>query len=134
MAYDAAEDLIKHYRVDKMQKITANKEPRMGKERFKEFDMAKYAKRVFGMYTGEETDVVIQGENNMVGVLIDRFGKDIPIIALDDDYFEAKVNVALSPQFLGWIMSLGKGIRITGPEPVVDRMKQEIQRLKDQYA
>jgi len=134
VAYDAADDRIKHYRVDKMQGIRITGERREGREHVESFDMAHYAKSVFGMFGGEETSVTLEGENGMVGVLIDRFGKDILIVPVDENHFEARVNVAVSPQFFGWIMALGDGIRITGPGPVVRRMRQEAQRLAAQYA
>ncbi|MGX8705220.1 MAG: helix-turn-helix transcriptional regulator [bacterium] len=133
VAYDDDARMIKYYRVDKMQRITIVEDARLGQERFKAFDIARYAKSMFGMFTGDETEVILQGENSMIGVLIDRFGKDIPLSAVDEDHFEAKVSVALSAQFLGWIMSLGRDIRITGPEAVVQRMRDEIRRLSEQY-
>ena len=43
------------------------------------------------------------------------------------------VDVHVSRQFLGWIISLGNGIRILGPAAVVDSMKAEIDRLAAQY-
>ena len=133
VGYDADDDQIKHFRVDKMQRIQITEEARLGKERFKAFDLGKYARSHFGMFGGEEADVVLQGQNALVGVIIDRFGKDTPIVPIDDDRFEAKVRVALSQQFFGWVMALGEGIRISGPEPVVRKMKAEIQRLNRQY-
>ena len=133
IAYDAGDDRIKHYRVDKMLRIRTVGESRKGKERFGAFDAARYAKSLFGMFGGEETGVTVEGENRMVGVLIDRFGKDIPIVPIDEDHFEARINVALSQQFFGWIFALGEGIRITGPEPVLRRLQDEIRRLNGQY-
>ena len=133
VAYDAADGLVKHYRVDKMQRITITDVPREGRERVAEFDMARYAKSVFGMFGGEETAVTLEGENGMVGVVIDRFGKDIPIVPVDDGHFEAKVNVVVSSQFFGWIMALGGGVRITGPGPVVKRMRDEARKIAAQY-
>ena len=50
-----------------------------------------------------------------------------------DGSFTAHVNVAVSPQFLGWIISLGSDIRITGPESVVQMMQEEAKRLLKQY-
>ena len=133
VAYDAEANTIKHYRVDKMLRITVLEEARLGKETFKAFDMAKYVKSVFGMFTGEETAVTLVAENHMAGVVIDRFGKDIAIKPVDDDHFQADVKVMISPQFTGWIIALGKSIRIAGPDEVIDRMKAEIQRLSEQY-
>ena len=133
VAYDAEAKMIKHYRVDKMLRIAALEEARLGKETFKAFDMAKYAKSVFGMFTGEETVVSLVAENHMAGVVIDRFGKDISIKPLDEAHFQAEVKATISPQFIGWIIALGKSIKITGPDAVIDRMKTEIQRLTEQY-
>lgn len=39
------------------------------------------------------------------------------------------VNVHVSRQFLGWVFSLGEGVKIISPDDVVDEMKQEIERL-----
>ena len=133
IAYDAEANMIKHYRVDKMLRITLLDEARLGRETFRAFDIARYAKSVFGMFTGEETTVRLIAENHMAGVVIDRFGKDISITPVDEDHFEAVVRVAISPQFFGWIVGLGRSIRIAGPDEVVDSLKGEIRRLNEQY-
>ena len=133
IAYDAEANMIKHYRVDKMLRITLLDEARLGRETFRAFDIARYAKSVFGMFTGEETTVRLIAENHMASVVIDRFGKDISITPVDEDHFEAVVRVAISPQFFGWIVGLGRSIRIAGPDEVVDSLKGEIRRLNEQY-
>ena len=133
VAYDADADMIKHYRVDKMLRIKALDEPRQGQKAFVAFDMALYSKSVFGMFTGEETTVTLEAENHMVGVIIDRFGKDISITPVSDTRFQATVNVIASPQFIGWIVALGKSIRIVAPDALVERMREEIHRLSEQY-
>ena len=133
VAYDADVDMIKHYRVDKMLRIKALDEPRQGQKAFVAFDMALYSKSVFGMFTGEETTVTLEAENHMVGVIIDRFGKDISLAPVSDTRFQATVNVIASPQFIGWIVALGKSIRIVAPDALVERMREEIHRLSDQY-
>ena len=132
IGYDAADGRIKHYRVDKMLDISPIDGPRQGGDRFK-VDMARYTNSLFGMYGGEEADVILEAENRMAGILIDRFGVDIPMAKVDDAHFETRVHVAISPQFFGWIMALGPGIRITGPGPVVARMREEVRRLRDDY-
>ena len=50
-----------------------------------------------------------------------------------DKHFTMQVDVHVSGQFFGWIMSLGEGVKIIGPDEVVEQMKQEIQRLQGQY-
>ena len=133
VAYDADEDKIKHYRVDKMLSIEVAKEKRQGLEQFRKFNMPRYTKSLFGMYGGEETKVTLEADNSMVGIFIDRFGKDIFIVPVGDDRFQVSVSVAVSNQFLGWIMALGSGVKIVAPAKVVDLMKTEVARLAEQY-
>lgn len=133
IAYDAEADRVKHYRVDKMKRITLLEAPRLGQERMARFDPAVYTQRLFGMYGGQPVRVTLEGENEMVGVLIDRFGKEVPVLPVDGAHFQAFVDVAVSPQFLGWVAGLGGGLRIVSPEPVVQKMQALVQRLAEQY-
>ena len=68
-----------------------------------------------------------------LALAIDRFGKDVMMIPVDEDHFNVSVDVRVSRQFLGWVFSLGESVRILGPEAVVDQMKAETQRLIGQY-
>lgn len=43
VAYDAADAQIKHYRVDKMVKLSVTDAPRKGRQAFQDFDTAKYS-------------------------------------------------------------------------------------------
>ncbi|MCR5279530.1 MAG: WYL domain-containing protein [Lachnospiraceae bacterium] len=123
VAYDEADNKIKHYRVDKMMKIALTEEKRAGKDLFKNFDMAKYSKSTFGMYGGRECLVKFRIANSMCGVFIDRFGKDITFFPVDDEHSEFSVNVNVSPQFFGWIFGLGPEVKIVGPADVVKELK-----------
>ena len=124
---------IRHYRVDKMLNIELLDERREGKEDFKKFDIPHYTRSLFGMFSGEEKKVTIEAVNEMAGVMIDRFGKDIIIAPVDDEHFQITVNVAVSDQFLGWIIALGEGVRIVGPADVVELMRGAAKRLTEQY-
>lgn len=123
VAFDDLDSKIKHYRVDKMMHISIEEEKRSGRDVFRNFDMAEYSKATFGMYQGQKAKVKIQFANYMCGVFIDRFGKDISFRPIDDEHSEFHVDVNVSPQFFGWIFSLGKDVKVTGPSEVVERMK-----------
>ena len=133
VGFDSEAGLIKHFRVDKMLRIALSNETREGREHFKKLDMADYARKSFGMFGGEEETVKLQVSNGLAGVIIDRFGKDVMMIPVDEDHFNVSVDVRVSRQFLGWVFSLGESVRILGPEAVVDQMKAETQRLIGQY-
>lgn len=134
IGYDSEAGKIKHYRVDKMLRLQMSDEKREGKEYFKKLDMADYAKKSFGMFGGREEKVKLLVENTLAGVIIDRFGKDIMLIPSDEEHFTVNVDVHVSTQFFGWIISLGERVKILGPEEVVAQMKKEIQRLARQYS
>lgn len=133
IGYDDGTESIRYFRVDKMKNLIVTEEMRTGEEKFKFMDMAIYSKKRFGMFDGEETEVELLCENHMAGVIIDRFGKSTPFLKKDADHFVAVVSVAVSVQFLGWVMALGDGVRLIGPDRVVEQMKQEVKRLNEVY-
>lgn len=133
VAYDGESSQIKHYRVDKMRKIKIMSVPRDGKEAFNEFDMAVYAKKVFSMFTGNEQTVKLEFDNGLIGVVMDRFGRDVMIIPSGNDKFIINVKVNVSNMFFGWLIGLGKGAKLLGPDIVVEQFKKEIDRLNEQY-
>lgn len=133
VGYDSDAGKIKHYRVDKMMHIQMSEEKREGRNYFKKLDMAEYAKKSFGMFGGKEQTVKLKVRNELAGVMIDRFGKDVMIVPLDDEYFTVSVNVHVSRQFLGWVFSLGEAARIIGPDEVAAQMREEAKRLMRQY-
>ena len=133
IGYDSDAEQIRHYRVDKMLRIQMSKEDREGREHFKKLDMADYAKKSFGMFAGKEQTVKLLVKNSLAGVIVDRFGKDVMMFPANEDHFTVNVDVHVSRQFLGWVISLGEDIKIAGPDEVVAQMKMEVERLMMQY-
>lgn len=133
VGYDSAEEKIKYYRVDKMLKVQMMTEEREGKEHFRKLDMAEYTRKSFSMFGGKEQQVKLLVNNELAGVILDRFGKDVMMIPAGETQFTVNVSVQVSSHFLGWIMSLGAGVKIVSPDDVVEQMKKEIKRLSNQY-
>ena len=133
VAYDGGSGIIKHFRVDKMQRITLTALPREGRAAFEAVDLAKYSNGLFGMFGGDRFPVTLECENAMAGAIIDRFGKDVALIPVDDGHFQVSLSVSPSMQFFGWIVGLGPGVRIIGPADMVQAMAQTVRRLQTQY-
>ena len=129
IAYDAADARIKHYRVDKMNRITIGDAERQGKDVFKALDMSAYTSRNFSMFAGEEADVVLDCDAGVIGVIVDRFGTDVSIHP-NGDRFTAFVRVAVSEQFFGWVAALGGTVRIVSPQPVKEQFLGLLDRLR----
>ena len=133
VAFDGNSGIIKHYRVDKMRKIEILDKARDGREEFEEFDAAKYAKKVFGMFTGDEQRVKIQFANKLIGVVIDRFGQDIMIMSKDNEHSVTRVQVNVSTQFYGWLAALGNSVRVISPENVRKEYRDFLRKALENY-
>lgn len=117
-AFDSEDKIIKHYRVDKMGKVELSCEKREGVEQFSAIDITSYTNQTFGMYGGREEIVTLQLPNRLIGVVIDRFGKEVDIRPMEEDCFRVRVRVALSGQFYGWLTGIGKEVEIISPSAV----------------
>ena len=111
---------LTHYRVDKMDTITATGTPRIQTEESRNLNLAAYAKKVFGMFGGEETNVRLRFDRSLAGVVIDRFGRDCMLIPDGAEHFTVTVTVAVSPLFLGWLAGFGQKVQILYPQSVID--------------
>lgn len=129
LAWDGDEGRFKHFRVDKMTHITAQKEPREGGEAFRRLDMSAYSQQVFGMFAGEAAPVRMRFAGHLVGAVIDRFGKDALLIPDGEDAFTVTAPVVASPQFFAWVFGFGAEAEILSPPEVrveAGRMAEEI--------
>lgn len=120
IAYDSENEKIKHYRVDKMLSAEVSEEKREGKETFLNFDPGEYSKKHFGMFGGREESVKLRCKNHMAGIIIDKFGTEIPFLHPDSEHFEFTAKVAVCHLFFGWLISFGNEIQILSPQNVID--------------
>ncbi|MBQ4105785.1 MAG: WYL domain-containing protein [Clostridia bacterium] len=133
VAFDDEAQAIRHYRVDKMERVEISDAARDGRDVFDKFDMALYSKSVFGMFGGELTTVKLRFHKSMIGVVADRFGKNACVVEDGDEHFTLDVNVALSPQFFGWLFGLSDKVQIIAPDTAVGMYKEELERIVQMY-
>lgn len=120
-AYDSVDGIIKHYRVDKMGHVDVLKEEREGLELFEKVDPAVYTNLTFGMFSGDEETVTLQFPNRLIGVVLDRFGREADIRPMTDRVFRIRVRVAVSGQFFGWLAGIGREAVIVSPAAVKEQ-------------
>ncbi len=123
-AYDGTDGIMKHYRVDKMGQVKVLKEAREGLEQFSEIDPAVYTNQTFGMFSGETETVTLQFPNRLVGVVLDRFGREADIRPMTDRIFRIRVKVAVSGQFFGWLSGIGREAVVIAPASVKERYRK----------
>mgnify|MGYP000793837270 CR=1 FL=1 len=112
------EGRLKHYRVDKMTNITKTGETRILGPEYENLDLTRYSSSVFGMFRGAPARVHLRFENALAGVVIDRFGRGTPCVPDGPDAFVCTVEVAVSPNFFGWLASFGARAQLLSPAPV----------------
>ena len=134
MAYNEKHpDKITHFRVDRMQRCEIVDNKRLGSELFKKRETKNYLTKTFNMYDGTEYNVTLECINKLSDVVIDRFGKDITLVTIDDDHFQVNVPINVSPQFYGWVTGIGSDMKIVGPEAVVNEYKEYMNEIMANY-
>ncbi|MGN1187195.1 MAG: helix-turn-helix transcriptional regulator [Lachnospiraceae bacterium] len=134
VGYDAEADGIKYYRVDKMKDITLLEEKREGKEVYEEsFDKSSFSRKLFSMFDGEKCRVKLEFDNSLAGVVIDRFGRETPLIPVDEGHFTISADIYVSQQFFGWLFAMGTKARIVEPQGVVDKWKAALKAAQDMF-
>ena len=133
VAYDGASGQMRHYRVDKMAQIALTGQPRLGEDRFPDFDLAAYGQKHFGMFRGEEATVTLRCRSQMAGVVLDRFGQDVILTPDGEDHFTVTLPVVLSPQFFGWLFGLEDNVVLTAPDWAAGAYRQKLSAVSVLY-
>lgn len=128
VAYDHNNQALRHYRVDKLNDVEILEETRLGQELYGELNPADYVNKAFGMFGAKEEDVILTFPEHLVGVIIDRFGKEVSI-RTQKEGLRARVKVMTSPQFFAWVAGVGKELKITGPENICKEYKEWLMDL-----
>lgn len=133
IGYDSKQKMIKHFRVDKMIRIERTNEPRDGKEAFIKTDPAIYSKNMFGMFSGKDEMLSIRIPERMLGVFVDRFGKDISVRDAGEENYVVHVQAIISEPFFGWLTGLGKDVIIISPQKTVREYREYLQDILEKY-
>ncbi len=120
-AYDGEDRIMKHYRVDKMGNVELTGQGRDGLQQFEKVDLAEYTNQIFGMYGGKQESVTLQFPRRLIGVVLDRFGKEADIRPMPEDAFRIRARVAVSGQFFGWLAGIGKEAKVVSPQWVREK-------------
>ncbi len=128
-AFDSQDRIMKHYRVDKMGQVTVLQKEREGMEQFAKTDPAVYSNQTFGMFAGEEETVTLQFPNRLIGVVLDRFGKEADIRPVTDRIFRIRAKVAVSGQFFGWLAGIGREAVVIKPAYVRERYQSWLEDI-----
>ena len=110
---------IVNYRVDRMCNTGMTEEDAVPMPAG--FDMEEYVQHQFRMFAGDEVEVVLECRNEIMKYIVDQFGEDVETWPASETTFFAKVSVADSPTFYGWVFPFEGKVKIAEPQEIRDK-------------
>ena len=86
----------------------------------KNFDLNVYLNSMFRMYNGQRKQIELVCSNDVMDAIIDKFGKDVHVLANDMKSFRAVIESSVGSVFYSWIFGFGGKVVIKSPEDVKD--------------
>lgn len=126
MCYSAKYEGMTNYRVDRMDEVEIEDEAVSEKAIIPDDDIAAYTEQVFKMYNGPTTDITIEFDDKLIGVIQDKFGEDTKIVRTSKDRCVASIKVQVSPVFWGWIFQFVGEMSIVSPDQLKEDYKRRI--------
>ena len=118
-----------HFRVDRFANIELLESRFFPSE---EFDTAAYTNKIVDMFAvASSIRVDLLCSNELMRVMIDDHGEDIPVQPCDEDHFLTTIEVNPSSTFYGWVFQFMGKIKILSPQKCVDEMRRAAKLFLD---
>lgn len=135
--YEKYDDLS-HYRIDRMKHVDVCDQPvrRLSEvSRYKAgFDAADYTKTVFNMYAGDKPEPVeLECSIDLLEVIIERFGINIPFRKIGEDRFSVRVSAVINDGFEKWLLNLGGSAIVRSPDSLRDSLRKRLESMLKQF-
>ena len=132
VCYDDKHEGTANYRVDRMEKAELGR-PFKKKKEFSDFSMEEYRRQSFAMFTGWPAETELLFTEDMTDEIFDRFGQEISVHNLGEDFLHIRVMVRVGRPFFLWVAGTCGKVRILAPEPVRKEFNNFIQKVKESY-
>lgn len=129
---DCHESFLK-YCVDRMRNIKIEDEPVTRNAAIATFNLDEYVSQSFSMYNGASRMVELLADPELVGAIIDRFGREVQMSRAEDGRARVSVRVMVSGAFFGWLAQFGARAVISAPSDVAVQYRDYLQSIVDQY-
>ncbi len=133
IAYNEKHASFPHYRVDRMDDVVVLDDAAIRNERIANYEVEKLEAAAFGMYGGESISTVLLVGNESMDAVLDRFGKEVDSVAIDDQHARVYVRVIKSPTFFGWLAQFGARVRIEKPVALAREYQAFLGSIMDAY-
>ncbi len=118
IAYYERYGRLSQFRIDRMNDVQVSQQPRFRLDHT--FDLGDYVRSTFGMFSGETQDLQICFHQELIEVVVDRFGQNIAFHTDGENHFTVNLKVVISPSFWGWLFQFGEKARVVAPQTAVE--------------
>jgi predicted DNA-binding transcriptional regulator YafY len=122
LGYSDKHGKIATFRVDRMSDVKVSRKTAIPPP--PDFDIADFCKRTFEMYDGELVEVELECDNDLMKVIIDKFGEEVHTEIISKERFRVRTEVRVSPMFYGWLFQFTARMKLTAPAEVVKEYKK----------
>lgn len=125
-------DEIRHYRVDRMRNVRVVEE-QVGYVREK-IDIGEYMQRTFHMFASPDVErIELLVDNDLFNAMIDRFGLEQNYEKKGENQFIVRAEAAVNDGLIAWLLNWGSKVKVLSPPGLVQRMKEEAEKLYEIY-
>lgn len=121
------------YRIDRMEEAQEETAERTYRKELADFDVEQYRQKVFSMFGGDEQEIELQFNSDMLDDVFDRFGEEVNIIKVDDETYRMKVPIQVSKTFFAWVVGTQGKMRILSPQSVCEQFNMFVTKIKEEY-
>ena len=119
-----------NYRIDRMDRVEVVEDSVLSEEALARIDgVAAFTEEAFKMFGGEKEEVTLQFNKGLIEPVLDKFGEDTAMEAVDDDNGVATVQVRVSKTFFGWLAQFGDEMKVLEPKSVKKKYEAHIAQI-----
>ena len=118
LGYSKRHERIASFRVDRMTNVVLTEDAAVSAPLG--FSASEYATQSFNMFSGPGCEMLLLCKNELMRVIIDRFGEAVQTEVIDEQHFTATVQVSASPTLYAWMLQFGGDIVILSPTHAAD--------------
>lgn len=129
---------LSHFRLDRIKKVNILNKPARHFSQVSSytdyFDVADYSSTVFNMYSGSKIEIIeLLCENEMLDVIIDKFGLNMPYKTYDRNHFSVKIKAQISEGLISWLMEFSNRMLVLSPTSLKATVKNRLLEAAKAY-
>lgn len=132
VGHDMDADKLKTFRVDKLEQVKIVDMP--APPRPDDNILSGFVKSNFSIYDGDMTSVTLSFDTALMGVMVDKFGKDLQVTTKKDGTSSLTAKVKASVWFYSWLVGLGTDVKIVSPDNVREEYIAYLRDIADSYS